>query len=128
MFLNYVPLLICSQPAPIAPSRLTQGSLFLTRPSLCVCLFSMHACAHHRVLTSHISSRPAPIALSRFDYIDAHGPCSLASLGAELFDLMAAGKMQPNVGLILPLRDAKSAHDALEQRRTTGKILLQIPQ
>lgn len=85
------------QPAPIAPSRLTQGSLFLTRPSL-------------------------------FDYIDAQGPCSLASLGAELFDLMAAGKMQPNVGLILPLRDAKSAHDALEQRRTTGKVLLHIPQ
>ena len=45
-----------------------------------------------------------------------------------MIELMAAGKMQPNIGLILPLKDAKSAHDALEQRRTTGKILLQIPQ
>jgi NADPH:quinone reductase-like Zn-dependent oxidoreductase len=36
--------------------------------------------------------------------------------------------MKPHVGLILPLRDAKAAHDALEQRLTTGKILLQLPQ
>jgi NADPH:quinone reductase-like Zn-dependent oxidoreductase len=41
---------------------------------------------------------------------------------------MAAGKMQPRIGLVLPLSDASGAHDALEQRRTTGKILLSIPQ
>jgi len=35
-FLRCLAHLICRQPAPIAPSRLTQGSLFLTRPSLCV--------------------------------------------------------------------------------------------
>ena len=64
----------------------------------------------------------------RFDYIDAEGPCSLAALGAELFALMAAGEMLPSIGLELPLKDAKSAHDALEQRRTSGKILLRIPQ
>jgi hypothetical protein len=41
---------------------------------------------------------------------------------------MAAGEMLPSIGLELPLKDAKSAHDALEQRRTSGKILLRIPQ
>jgi NADPH2:quinone reductase len=69
-----------------------------------------------------------PHPITRFDWIDAEGPCSLAALGAELFELMAAGKMQPRIGLVLPLSDASGAHDALEQRRTTGKILLSIPQ
>jgi NADPH:quinone reductase len=69
---------------------------------------------------------PHPVA--RFDWIDAEGPCSLAALGAQLFELMAAGKMQPRIGLVLPLSDARDAHDALQQRRTTGKILLRIPQ
>jgi NADPH:quinone reductase-like Zn-dependent oxidoreductase len=41
---------------------------------------------------------------------------------------MAAGKLQPRIGLVVPLSDARDAHDALEQRRTTGKILLRIPQ
>ena len=64
---------------------------------------------------------------TRFDYIDAEGPCSIASLGAELFALMEAGKMQPKIGLTLPLASAGDAHDALQERRTTGKILLQVP-
>ncbi len=69
-----------------------------------------------------------PKRRARFDYIDTEGPCSLAALGKELFELMAAGRLQPSIGLVLPLSGASEAHDALEQRRTTGKILLQVPQ
>lgn len=64
---------------------------------------------------------------TRFDYIDAEGPCSIAALGAELFSLMEVGKMQPKIGLTLPLGSAGDAHNALQERRTTGKILLQVP-
>ena len=74
-------------------------------------------------VSTHLPKRRA-----RFDYIDTEGPCSLAALGKELFELMAAGRLQPSIGLVLPLSGASEAHDALEQRRTTGKILLQVPQ
>ena len=52
----------------------------------------------------------------------------MAALGSELFSLVAEGKMQPNIGLTLPLSSAREAHDALQQRSTTGKVLLQLPQ
>jgi NADPH:quinone reductase len=36
----------------------------------------------------------------------------------------AAGRLRPVVGRIYPLRDAAAAHEDIEQRRVTGKILL----
>jgi NADPH2:quinone reductase len=52
----------------------------------------------------------------------------VSALGAELFALVAAGKMRPSIGMTVPLSSAREAHDALQQRSTTGKLLLQVPQ
>ena len=42
----------------------------------------------------------------------------------ELFDWIRAGKLRVRVDREVPLRDAASAHRALESRQTTGKVLL----
>jgi len=42
----------------------------------------------------------------------------------EVFALAVAGELEPQIGLRLPLAQARAAHEALESRSTTGKILL----
>jgi len=42
----------------------------------------------------------------------------------EIFDLIAAGKLRVDIGATFALKDAAAAHDALEGRTTTGKVLL----
>ncbi|WP_329485402.1 quinone oxidoreductase [Kitasatospora sp. NBC_01246] len=42
----------------------------------------------------------------------------------EVFDLVLAGRLTPQVGGRYPLADAARAHADLESRRTTGKLLL----
>lgn len=42
----------------------------------------------------------------------------------ELFDAVAAGKLNVRIGARYPLADAAKAHEDLEGRRTTGKLLL----
>ncbi|WP_084040177.1 quinone oxidoreductase [Demequina sp. NBRC 110053] len=42
----------------------------------------------------------------------------------ELFEAVAAGTLDIRVGATHPLADAAAAHEALESRRTTGKVLL----
>jgi NADPH:quinone reductase len=42
----------------------------------------------------------------------------------ELFELIAAGKLEVRIGDRYPLEDARKAHEDLESRRTTGKLLL----
>lgn len=43
----------------------------------------------------------------------------------ELFSAVAAGSLRVRVGARFPLADARTAHQALEGRRTTGKVLLE---
>lgn len=57
-----------------------------------------------------------------FDYV-ATRP-ELETTAADLFAVIAAGKLDVEIGLRLPLRDAAEAHRALEGRRTTGSIIL----
>jgi NADPH2:quinone reductase len=42
----------------------------------------------------------------------------------DLFGWIAAGDLSVHVGGRYPLEDARRAHDDLESRRTTGKLLL----
>ena len=48
----------------------------------------------------------------------------LATRLSEVFALAVAGELQPQIGLRLSLSRARAAHEALESRSTTGKILL----
>ena len=43
---------------------------------------------------------------------------------AELLELTAAGTIRPLVGGDYPLAEARSAHEDLLARRTTGKLIL----
>lgn len=43
---------------------------------------------------------------------------------ADLFARAARGKLRPQVGATYPLSDVRRAHEDLEQRRTSGKLLL----
>ncbi len=42
-----------------------------------------------------------------------------------VLDLIKDGKLKIKIHKIYPLKDAKQAHDDLEGRKTTGKLLLQ---
>jgi NADPH2:quinone reductase len=46
---------------------------------------------------------------------------------AELFDLFAAGKVHPHVSAVFPLDDVRDALRAVAERRTTGKVVLEMP-
>lgn len=46
---------------------------------------------------------------------------------AALIELHRAGKLDPEVGAVLPLAEARKAHELLERRAVTGKIVL-VPQ
>ena len=48
----------------------------------------------------------------------------LGDVIAELFDLVAKGKLTPVIGASYPLEDAAVAHQAMLARSTTGKIVL----
>jgi len=38
--------------------------------------------------------------------------------------MVSSGKLNVRIGTTFPLAEAKAAHDALEGRKTTGKVLL----
>jgi NADPH2:quinone reductase len=48
----------------------------------------------------------------------------LRSRAATVFDWIAAGKLEVRIGGRYPLEDARRAHEDLEGRRTTGKLIL----
>ena len=48
----------------------------------------------------------------------------LEALGAELFEIVASGKVRIEVNQTYPLKDAAQAHRDLEARRTTGSTIL----
>ncbi|MFG1920715.1 quinone oxidoreductase family protein [Cryptosporangium sp. NPDC048952] len=49
----------------------------------------------------------------------------LRTAASELFDLVSAGVITPNIGARFPLADAADAHRALESRATIGATVLQ---
>ena len=57
-----------------------------------------------------------------FDYIDSRA--ELLARAAELFEIVAAGKVKIEIGQRYPLRDAAEAHRVLQARRTTGSTVL----
>jgi NADPH:quinone reductase len=48
----------------------------------------------------------------------------LLERGNAVLDLVAKGKLDVRIGGRYPLADARRAHEDLEARRTTGKLLL----
>lgn len=48
----------------------------------------------------------------------------LHSRAGEVLGLVSSGKLDVRIGATFPLVEAKAAHDALEGRQTTGKVLL----
>ena len=59
---------------------------------------------------------------SLFDYIATRA--ELEQRSGEVFDWIAAGKLGLRIEFDYPLAEARTAHDMLEGRRTTGKVLL----
>jgi NADPH2:quinone reductase len=51
-------------------------------------------------------------------------PEELQRRAEDVLGWIAEGKLKINIGLELPLAEAAEAHRALEERRTTGKVLL----
>ena len=49
---------------------------------------------------------------------------STVERAGEVFDLIHAGKLEVRIGGRYPLEDAGRAHEDLEARRTSGKLLL----
>src|SRR3954463_15496744 len=52
-------------------------------------------------------------------------PEELQRRAEDVLGWIAEGKLKINIGLELPLAEAAEAHRALEERRTTGKVVLQ---
>lgn len=66
--------------------------------------------------------------LTRPALIDhATEPAELLSRSRELFGWLRNGQVQTDIGARYPLARAADAHTALQERRTTGKVLL-LPQ
>ena len=59
---------------------------------------------------------------SLFDYISTRPEFERRS--ADVFDWIASGKLKLRIEFEYPLAEAKTAHDMLEGRKTTGKVLL----
>ena len=86
------------------------------------------------ILFGQSSGRPDPIDPRRllgsrtlttatlFDY--ARTPDELRELAEPLFAEAEAGGIRARIDRVLPLADAARAHELLEERKTTGKLLL----
>ena len=48
----------------------------------------------------------------------------LMSRMRDIFEWLAEGKLKIRIGHVFPMADARRAHEELEARRTTGKVLL----
>lgn len=51
-----------------------------------------------------------------------------AAIEHRVWPWIAAGALKPQIGLVLPLEQVAEAHRALEERRVTGKVILQVIQ
>ncbi|OHE92587.1 NADPH2:quinone reductase [Colletotrichum orchidophilum] len=50
----------------------------------------------------------------------------LEKYSTELFDMITSGKVEVAIHKAYPLQDVKTAHEDLESRKTTGKLILKI--
>jgi NADPH:quinone reductase len=88
------------------------------------------------ILYGAASGQPEPLALQS---LAAHGslyvqrptvktytrtPAMLQERARRVLDLVSAGKLEIRIGARYPLDQARQAHEDLEARRTTGKLLL----
>ena len=48
----------------------------------------------------------------------------LLSRMRDIFEWLASGQLKIRIGHVFPMADASRAHEELEARRTTGKVLL----
>lgn len=72
-----------------------------------------------------IMSLPKSIKLGYAVFMDhVHTPELLREHAARLFDWIETGKLRVTIGGRLPLKQAPAAHEAIESRRSTGKLLL----
>ncbi|WP_425041208.1 NADPH:quinone oxidoreductase family protein [Primorskyibacter sp. S187A] len=53
-------------------------------------------------------------------------PAALTGSLTELFDWYAAGRIKPHVSNVLPLAEARDALELLRERRSTGKVVVQV--
>lgn len=53
-------------------------------------------------------------------------PESLRETAATVFGLLESGKLNIHIGRIFPLHDAALAHDWVESRQSTGKVILSV--
>ncbi len=67
----------------------------------------------------------------RVGAFDAHhlvaDPARSARARAALLDALLSGRLRVEIGARLPLAEARRAHELLETRRTTGKVILAPP-
>jgi NADPH2:quinone reductase len=54
----------------------------------------------------------------------ARSPQELRARATDVFDLVQSGKVQVHVGGRYALADARSAHQELQSRRSSGKLIL----
>ena len=89
------------------------------------------------VLFGGASGRPEPLdtgVLAKGSFYVTYGvnfhfvedPAEYSQRATELFTWLTEGKLKFSGGItVVPLSDVKKAHDMLEGRQTTGKVLLQ---
>jgi NADPH2:quinone reductase len=90
----------------------------------------------HMILYGSASGQPDPLVVQSLAGLGSlyvqrptlgtytRTPELLRSRAAELFSLIEGGKLHIRIGERYPLDQARQAHEDLEARRTTGKILL----
>jgi acryloyl-coenzyme A reductase len=60
--------------------------------------------------------------LKELDFIGS-GHATLADL-RQVIDLVACGKVSPDIANFVPLEDASSAHQMIEDRKISGRVVL----
>lgn len=81
--------------------------------------FNLMAIVKKRIKITGASLRRRPI----------HEKARLAAaIEHRVWPWIAAGALKPQIGLVLPLEQVAEAHRALEERRVTGKVILQVIQ
>jgi putative PIG3 family NAD(P)H quinone oxidoreductase len=81
--------------------------------------FNLMAIVKKRIKITGASLRRRPI----------HEKARLAAaIEHRVWPWIAAGALKPQIGLVVPLEQVAEAHRALEERRVTGKVILQVIQ
>jgi NADPH2:quinone reductase len=73
-------------------------------------------------MRGNIERSPAVRCFTMHTYDHMEGPRQEALKNA--IDLLATGRVKPVIGTRMPLADARRAHELIESRRATGKIVL----